>query len=169
VTDFGNIESPPPNCPPPPASDGPPGPSQTPRDVAVSFLREVPLPQPKPHIAPGRAITGKPAYLETHGSTTATFEEETSFGHLTVVATGAYYVDWGDGKATGPYPFEGEAWPTGKITHSYIDEGSVDIVVTEAWHGDWTLGGDSGTLDDLHTAGRIDGFPVQQIQAVIGR
>jgi len=41
--------------------------------------------------------------------------------------------------------------------------------VTEKWSATWRLGGKSGTLRTLQTTGRIDNFPVEQIQAVIGR
>jgi len=43
------------------------------------------------------------------------------------------------------------------------------VVVTERWAATWRLGGQGGTLRALQTTGRIDDFPVQQIQAVIGR
>jgi hypothetical protein len=85
------------------------------------------------------------------------------------VASGSYTVDWGDGTSTGPHKFEGKAWPDGRITHDYIDVGSYNIVVTEKWTANWSLGGESGTLRTLQTTGRIDNFPVEQLQAVIGR
>lgn len=42
-----------------------------------------------------------------------------------------------------------------------------DVVVTQSWSATWTLGGYGGVLDDLRTEGRIDAFPVGQIQAVV--
>ncbi len=108
------------------------------------------------------------AYLETRGTTTHTFSEpETPFGPLTIVATGRYYVDWGDGTRTGPHSSEGEPWPDGDIKHEYIHIGSYDVVVTERWTATWSFGDQSGTLTELRTVGRIDDFPVQQIQAVV--
>jgi hypothetical protein len=136
----------------------------------LDYWKNVPLPKPQPFIAPGRAITGLLAYLETRGTTTHTYSEpDTPFGPLTIVATGRYYVDWGDGTHSGPHSREGEPWPDGQITHQYINVGAYDVVVTERWTAKWSLGSASGTLDELRTVGRIDDFPVQQIQAVVIR
>jgi hypothetical protein len=43
------------------------------------------------------------------------------------------------------------------------------VVVTERWTATWSFGSESGRLDELRTVGRIDDFPVQQIQAVVLR
>ena len=138
--------------------------------MAVRYWQDVPLPAPAPHIAPGRAITGMFAYLETRGSTTHTYTEpNTPFGPLQIVAQGAYYVDWGDGTSTGPHPDEGGPWPDGRITHEYLRVGAYDVVVTERWTATWSFGAESGSLDELRTVGRIDDFPVEQIQAVVLR
>ncbi len=144
--------------------------AQTPESYAVEFWQDVPLPKPQPYIAPGRAITGLFAYLETRGATTHTFTEpSTPFGPLTIVATGAYFVDWGDGTETGPHPAEGGPWPDGRIKHEYINIGAYDVVVTERWTATWSFGDESGTLGELRTVGRIEDFPVEQIQAVVLR
>lgn len=135
--------------------------------VAARYWEQVPLPKPQPAIAPGRAITGKLAYLETKGELTHTYTNDTVFGPLEIVAKGGYTVDWGDGETSGPHRFEGQAWPDGKITHDYIDIGQYNVVVTEKWSATWRLGGQSGALRTLQTTGRIDNFPVQQIQAVV--
>jgi hypothetical protein len=143
---------------------------ESPQAFAARYWRDIPLPSPEPYIAPGRAITGMLAYLETRGSTTHTYTEpNTPFGPLQIVATGAYYVDWGDGTHTGPHSEEGGPWPDGRITHEYINVGTYDVVVTERWTATWSFGSESGTLDELRTVGRIDDFPVQQIQAVVLR
>ena len=140
------------------------------RDVADEFWRDMPLPTPDPYIAPGKAITGMYAYLETRGTTSYTFtEDDTPFGPLKIVATGAYYVDWGDGYRTGPYEYEGKPWRDGRIKHEYIWVGRYDVVVTERWTATWDFARETGTLTELRTAGRIDDFPVEQIQAVIYR
>ncbi|MCA1694678.1 MAG: hypothetical protein LC749_08070 [Actinobacteria bacterium] len=68
-----------------------------------------------------------------------------------------------------PQDFEGKPWPDGQITHDYLKVGNYNVVVTEKWTANWQLDGESGTLRTLQTTGRIDNFPVQQIQAVIGR
>jgi hypothetical protein len=137
--------------------------------VARRYWEEIPLPRPQPRIAPGRAITGKVAYLETNGVTRHVYTNSTLFGALEIVATGSYTVDWGDKRTSGPYAFEGKPWPDGRITHEYQEVGNYDVVVTERWTATWRLGGQSGVLRELRTTGRIDGFPVEQIQAVIGR
>ena len=158
-----------PPCPERPRAPGQPAPVETPSMVARRHWERVPLPIPQPKIAPGRAITGKPAYLETKGAVSHTYTNDTVFGPLFIVATGSYVVDWGDGTTSGPHSFEGKEWPDGQITHEYINVGSYDVVVTERWTATWRLGGESGVLRTLQTTGRIDDFPVQQIQAVIGR
>lgn len=144
--------------------------ANTPAILASSYWNEIPLPEPEPYIAPGRAITGMYAYLETRGTTTHSFTEtSTPFGPLEIVATGHYYVDWGDGTHTGPHASEGGPWPDGRITHEYINIGTYDVVVTERWTATWSFGAESGTLDELQTVGRIEDFPVEQIQAVVLR
>ena len=136
---------------------------------ALRFWREAPLPKPRPHIAPGWAITGKYAYLETNGERAHTYTSNTPFGPLVLHATGRYYVDWGDGTKDGPYDFEGGPWPDGRITHTYIDVGTYDVVVTEEWSSTWRIGEFGGTLGDLRTQGTIPDFRVEQLQVVVGR
>jgi len=138
--------------------------------VAARYWEQVTLPRPRPAIAPGRAITGKLAYLETRGEVARTYSSvDPVFGPLQITATGSYTVAWGDGDRTGPHRHEGQPWPAGQITHNYLNVGSYDIVVTERWTATWSLGGESGVLRTLQTTGRIDDFPVEQIQAVITR
>jgi hypothetical protein len=167
VHDLAALEYPP--CPEQPRPPGAPAPAEAPSMVARRYWELVPLPRPQPFIAPGRAITGMLAYLETRGEVTYAYTNDTVFGPLEIVATGRYYVDWGDGTEGGPYAHEGGAWPDGRITHQYTHVGAYDLVVTERWTATWTLGGHTGRLRTLQTVGRIDGFPVQQIQAVIRR
>ncbi len=158
-----------PPCPAQPSQAGQPAPVVTPAMVARRYWEEVPLPKPKPAIAPGRAITGKLAFLETRGEITHTYTNDTAFGPLEILAKGSYVVDWGDGETTGPYDIEGKPWPNGQITHEYVDIGVYDVVVTEKWTATWRLGGQSGVLRTLQTTGTIGAFPVEQLQAVIGR
>ncbi len=158
-----------PPCPPEAPAPGQIGPVETPAMVARRHWEDVVLPTPVPQIAPGRAITGKVAYLETNGQTRHVYRNTTVFGPLEIVATGSYTVDWGDGETSGPHASEGEPWPDGQITHQYQNVGHYDIVVVERWSATWRLGGQTGVLRDLQTDGRIEDFPVQQIQAVIGR
>ena len=151
----------------PPCPAQPDQPQETPAQIAARYWEEIPLPKPAPHIAPGWAITGKTAFLETNGQRRHVYTNSTAVGPLEITATGTYYVDWGDGETTGPYTIEGEPWPDGQITHEYIWVGRYNIVVTERWTATWSLGGQSGTLRELRTVGRIDDFPVTQVQAVI--
>jgi hypothetical protein len=167
-SDLAILEDYPP-CPSSPRAPGEPAPVETRSMVAARYWEQVALPVPKPAIAPGRAITGKLAFLETNGKVSDLYTNSTVFGPVTIRATGSYTVDWGDGTTTGPHSFEGGAWPDGKITHQYIKVGAYNVVVTEKWTANWSLDGESGTLRTLQTSGRIDNFPVEQIQAVIGR
>jgi hypothetical protein len=153
-----------PNAPPPPAP-------ASPQAYAVRFWQTIPLPVPKPTIPPGYAVTGKPAYLVTHGTTSPpTYAENTPLGQLTVQATGAYYVDWGDAAGPewdGPYVSEGQPYPNGNIAHTYDYAGTYTVTVEELWSATWRLAGAAGTLTGLHTVAQIPGFQVQQLQAVI--
>ena len=158
-----------PPCPPQAPPPGQSGPVETPAMFARRYWEEVVLPQPRPEIDPGRAITGKLAYLETNGQTRTIYTNTTIFGPLEIIATGTYMVDWGDGNTSGPHTLEGKPWPDGLITHEYEHVGSYDIVVTEKWTATWRLGGESGVLRELETEGQINDFPVQQLQAVIVR
>jgi hypothetical protein len=136
--------------------------------LAVNFWDTIPLPVPKPSIPPGYAITGKPAYLVTDGTVApAPFTTETPLGLLSVSARGAYTVEWGDGVVSGPFSSEGLAYPDGNISHTYDNVGTVTVTVDETWTATWTLGGASGTLDQLETRATIPGFPVRQLQAVL--
>jgi hypothetical protein len=158
-----------PPCPATPRVPGQPVPVETRSMTAARYWELVQLPAPSPYIGPGRAITGKTAYLETRGELTRTYTNATDFGPLRIDATGSYTVSWGDGHTSGPYTFEGGPWPDGRITHEYQHVGSYDVVVTEQWTARWSLGGESGVLRTRPTTGTITGFPVQQIQAVIVR
>ncbi len=157
-----------PPCPARPQLPGEPAPAETPSMIARRYWEQVTLPRPQPTIAPGRAITGKSAYLETRGQTSRTYTNDTIFGPLHIYASGSYTVAWGDGSTSGPHAYEGGPWPSGRIMHDYVDVGSYDIVVTQKWTATWSLGGQSGVLRTLQTTGRLDDFPVQQIQAVVG-
>lgn len=156
-------------CPEQPRAPGQAEPIVTRAMIVAQYWERIPLPKPRPSIAPGRAITGKLGYLETNGDVTHTFRTDTFFGPLEISAHGSYTVNWGDGQTTGPYSFEGRPWPEGRITHEYLHVGSYDIVVTERWTANWNFAGERGVLRTLQTTGRIDDFPVEQIQAVIGR
>lgn len=168
--DSGVGETVPP-CPPEEDQPAPPGSSTegvAPGLFAARYWETVPLPRPGPYIAPGWAITGKWAFLETRGTTTHSYTNpSTPFGALVINATGRYYVDWGDGTTTGPHSMEGKPWPEGEVRHIYTHRGSYDVVVTERWTATWELGGQQGVLRELRTTGRIDDFSAKEVQAVI--
>ncbi|HSH58869.1 MAG TPA: hypothetical protein VK988_04345 [Acidimicrobiales bacterium] len=137
--------------------------------VAQAFVRTIPLPAPRPHIAPdGTAITGLPAYLETNGSLLHEVPaSDTPLGAITVEARSVYWVDWGDGTPeAGPFAFEGEAYPAGRISHNYRYTGAYTVTVRQAWTATWPLGSDAGTIDGLRTEASIP-LQVGELQAVI--
>lgn len=142
-------------------------------ELAVGFVTTIPLPKPAPYIAPGYAITGLRAYLETRGSENEDFSQQTPLGLLQVRTTRtSYEVDWGDrsGRDRGHYPYPGLAWPEGRITHTYTDMGRYDVTVNQHWAASWTLAGQSGRIPGLRSApARIDDFEVTQLQAVRNR
>lgn len=155
-----------------PTNPGAPGPPPlNPATLAVQFWATIPLPRPHPDVPPGWALCGKPAYLVTNGTVgPETWRRATPLGPLTITATGAYRVNWGDPAAPGwqgPYPFEGEPWPNGSISHVYDNVGTVTITLEELWTATWRLGPLTGRLDALHTTTTIAGYPVRQLQAVI--
>ena len=143
--------------------------AQSPVEVAALAWQRVELPTPAPRIAPGRAIVGKDAFLETNGRVRLSHREATPLGELRIEAVGTYHVDWGDGEKTGPHSAESRPWPDGEIKHDYQTHGAYRVVVTQRWAATWQLGSDGGRLPDGETVGRIDDFPVQEIQAVILR
>lgn len=147
-------------------------PSARPEEVAFSFLRQVVPPGPEPHIAPGYAITGKLAYLETRGPTSEVRRLETPLGTLVVTLRATRFtVDWGDGSGAdqGPFPAPGRPWPYGTARHGYTVAGRYDVVVTQLWEAEWGLAGEGGTIPELTSVGTIPGFEARQVQAVRNR
>jgi len=149
----------------------PPGEGQEPGSPgawAANYWEHVPLPKPSPYIAPGWAIVGKFGYLETNGTTFHRFTTDSPFGPLQIEATGIYYVDWGDGEASGPHSVEGKPWPHGEIRHDFQYSGTYNIVVTQRWTATWSFGDAAGILRQLQTTAEIAGFEAREIQAVVG-
>ncbi|HEX6395531.1 MAG TPA: hypothetical protein VFZ97_19020 [Acidimicrobiales bacterium] len=157
------------NLPPCPARAAAPA-RIDPQLLAEDFWKTIALPVPKPQVPPGYAITGMPAYLVTNSTTApAPYVFPTPLGQLRIDVSGTYFVDWGDPRApgwSGPYPFEGEAWPNGRISHTYDDVGVVNIVVREAWTATWHLGTAVGALGGLATTATIPNYPIQQEQSI---
>ncbi len=151
-----------------PAAPIPPTIATNPVVLAQQFWQTIPLPVPRPAVPPGFAVTGKPTYLVTHGTTTPpSWTDPTPLGPLTVTAHGSYTVDWGDGTTTGPYDTESFPYPNGTISHTYDNVATVALTLTESWTATWSLGPAGGTLQQLQTVGRIPVLPIEQIQAVI--
>lgn len=145
----------------------PPPPPISPTEIVEQTIVNVRLPQPRPTIDPGHAVTGLKAYLETGNRTSHTFAPiDTVLGPLSISATSTYTVNWGDGTTTGPHSSSGGAYPKGDITHVYQDAQTVDVTVTQNWTARWRLAGQSGTIGGLQSASRIDDFEVREVQAV---
>jgi hypothetical protein len=143
--------------------------------LAQRFFETAPLDRPAPHIAPGWALPGKRAFLET-GTTTLTdrFSFDTVVGGITLDVASAIWVDWGDGTTTGPHHSTGGPWPDGDITHLYQDAGTYTVTVTQRWGGTWRVdggpaGGRQGTLPVLPITATIEDFEVREVQAVRNR
>jgi hypothetical protein len=137
-------------------------------DYALGWWRQQVLPAPVPVLQPGEMLVGWPAYLENNDPMTLMLREDgTPFGSLVVSARSTLAVDWGDGTITGPFDFAGAPWPDGRITHVYQQHGTYDVEVTQTWTGSWRLGVARGTFPPLITRGRLDEFPVREVQAVI--
>jgi hypothetical protein len=145
----------------------PPGPRTIAREVVESFL---PSP-PSPEIAPGFAITGKPAFLETKGNLHPQQETRaTELGPITVTFTGRYVVDWGDGTPTTRHDLEGQPWPDGSIVHTYVNAATYNVIVAIEWRADWQIGTIQDRITDgLRSETRINNFEVRQLQAVRDR
>jgi hypothetical protein len=148
---------------------GCPGGIVTPRDVAFSFVRTMPPPDTGPSIAPGHAITGKPAYLQ-QATTQATQTFATVLGPLTITLQATdFTVDWGDGSATdnGPFASPGGAWPDGQAKHTYTKAQKRDVVISQRWVAHWEIPGvDAGDINGVRSTDTIAGFDVRQLQAV---
>ncbi|MPZ89359.1 MAG: hypothetical protein GEU81_15085 [Nitriliruptorales bacterium] len=169
-TGTGGVVSqlPEPFCPEP-AAGAVPGPAlPAPEEIALRFWEQVRLPAPEPHIAPGYAVTGKTAYLETGAQPNASFERVTPLGTLTIQASAELWVDWGEGEGPqGPYASLGGPWPHGEITNVYAEAGTVDVTVTQQWSATWALAGATGTLGGLSTTATIPDLAIEQLQAVL--
>ena len=133
---------------------------------------QVKLPPPEPYIAPGKAITGLAAFLEIRGPRTRT-QPFNVFGYaLTITATASSYdVDWGDGTWSRGLTSSGGPWPNGDVRHVFTNQGNYRVRVVEHWTGTWSVaGGGGGAVDGmLSSEGRIEAFPVVQVQAVRNR
>ena len=128
----------------------------------------VELPDPEVRIAPGHAITGKPAYLEVLSPRTLT-HTTTAFGQtVELTVTSVLDVDWGDGTPPQRNLTEhGGPWPDGDITHVYTDlHHAAPVKITQRWQARWRVGTETGVIaDQLFTESTLP-LEVRQIQAV---
>ncbi len=147
-------------------------PSISPPEIAFAFVRQIVPPGPDPWIAPGYALTGKRAFVETRAPTSTPRSYGTPLGPLGVTLRATTIaVDWGDGTGADEGPFESPAkpWPDGEATHTFTVIGNYDVVVTQVWDAEWHLAGQAGIVPGLTSIGRLDGFEAQQLQAVRNR
>jgi hypothetical protein len=139
-------------------------------EVVVQMLwrERVPLPRPAPIIRPGRAITGRDAFIEMGDPTTGRWHFDVYDYSIDISATSVYDVDWGDGTTSVGITSNGGPWPDGDVRHVWTTTCACDVVVTQRWSGRWTLDGtDRGVIPGvMRTRGELADFPVHQMQAV---
>ncbi|HUF32266.1 MAG TPA: hypothetical protein VMN58_03540 [Acidimicrobiales bacterium] len=149
-------------------------PTTTPAMEAASFLRQISLPVPLPHVQPDALPVGFEAYLETGAPRSQTFGPvDTPFGPLTLTATAQIYVDWDDPHDDvdgehGPYPGQPGPYPTGEIKHVYQHHGVYQIAVRYVWTASWAIGDVTGTIEGVETSGSYPapGFEAYSREAV---
>lgn len=140
----------------------------SPQQVALSFLQDFTLPAPQPVVAPGWALTGKTAYLDSNAQPTAQAGYDTVLGPLTFEARWTHLtVDWGDGRGPLRYDSLGGPWPDGDVTTVYGDTATVAIDVVQYWTLTWNVGGGGGQIDGMSSTATIPDFQIRQLQAVI--
>lgn len=128
------------------------------------------LPDPVPYVAPGWALAGNPGYLVDRAPATRSFSVPVAgLGTLEVNASSVLYVDWGDGRTTGPFTAPGLPWPSGDITHVWQSSGTYRVTVTQDWFATWQLGGQSGYLQGLSTTAALSAFGVRPLVPVRDR
>ena len=112
------------------------------------------------------------AFMEIRGLRTRT-QSFNVFGYaLTITATASSYdIDWGDGYWSRGVTSPGGPWPSGDVRHVYTVAKTYRVRVFQNWTGTWSMaGGGGGAVEGtLQTEGRIEAFPVDQLQAVRNR
>ena len=137
--------------------------------AALAWERQVQLPEPALHIAPGWALTGKTAYLEVTGPRDLNRQYEALGYPIAIDATSTLDVDWGDGTVERGIRRRGGPWPDGDITHVYTDLGTYTVTVTQRWTANWRVGTQQGVIADrLVTTGSLQ-LEARQVQAVRNR
>jgi hypothetical protein len=120
---------------------------------------------PKLHIAPGIAITGKPAYLEIADAAERDLTLADPFGGPSVVVhvKPVFAIDWGDGTGRDATESAGGPWPDGDVTHVYQDARATTVRVVVEWQVTFQGGPLPGRFQTQNT---LD-LPIEQVQAVI--
>lgn len=126
-------------------------------------------PPPTPlNVDPGRMITGLTAYLEIGGDPAPIYTLDNPIGaDITITATPRYVVGWGDG-ATAETTSQGVPYPggAGEVTHVYTEDGDLTVTVEAYWRGEWSAGGEGGSLAELPVPTTASlALPVDQAQA----
>jgi hypothetical protein len=158
-----------------PTGDCPPGSepeldAREAQQAMVTLLRQR-LPRPQLRIAPGFGLTGMPAYLETGRELSLESQPlrvDLSTGPVDAQfrGQGAYTVDWGDGTVTGPHRVVGAPWPDGTVTHTYVDEGSYEVRVSDRWSVTFTVEGLPAQTVGLDLTGDPLRFEVRERRSV---
>lgn len=158
-----------PNFPCPPGVGG----GMTPA-IAQAMVRELlhtePLPRPSLDVPPGRAMVGMPAYLVTdhvleHELAPRTLHVGLTSFSLSWQASGVSRVDWGDGTVTS-HTVGGAAWPEGEVVHTYREDGTFDVSVTDTWTIDYRVGPITGRIVETLEPVVLRGLEVEQRQAI---
>jgi hypothetical protein len=152
-----------------------PGPVADPSGPARAFARSIPIPEPRPEIAPGIAVTGLPSYLVIADQDGFTVTETLpGFGLMQVTLEPvAFDVDWGDGATervtdgrTGVSWEQSQSDPGAAIRHTYTVRDLDTVVTIEAeWLATWSVGGFSGIVPGLAIDASF-ALPVQEYRAV---
>jgi hypothetical protein len=144
----------------------------TPTLAANDFVRRFPLPEPRPQIAPGFALTGLPAYLVIDGQVRFTVEEDLAgWGPMQVTLEPVrFVVDWGDGTVQtitdGRTGAAHDGDPVEQISHTYRwNDPDAAVIVRADWRAEWQVGGFSGTVDGL-TVDAVLELPVREYRSV---
>jgi hypothetical protein len=125
-------------CPPIDPTGGTPPPANIPGWMYRAAARPmIKPPAPELFIAPGFALPGKKAFLESDGpdqytATGIAYGDQVSW----TCAYTSSYVDWGDGSASGRsafFRYESGEWPDGGVWHIYDEPGNVTVDVTDYW------------------------------------
>jgi hypothetical protein len=141
------------------------------RGLAIAAWAALNPPTFDAQIAPGRALTGMPAYLELAGTTEATevVPLPDGLGELRIeAAVVEHVVDFGDGSAPVVTTSLGAPWngdPSQQIAHTYQDTGARTVTVDTRWGARFVAPGLTEDLEPRVETASLD-LQVNQVQAV---